>query len=68
MFVISPNSMFTYKGTTTKAEKVSEDLGVRYVLKLDPNFSLDWVRNIMLFKDPSLINQILDALISAGLE
>jgi len=33
MFIISSNSMFTYKGSKVKIGKVSEDLGVRYVLK-----------------------------------
>jgi adenylate cyclase len=33
MFIISGNSMFTYKGSKVKIGKVSEDLGVRYVLK-----------------------------------
>ena len=33
MFVISGISMFTYKGTERSLDKVSEDLGVRYILE-----------------------------------
>jgi TolB-like protein/rhodanese-related sulfurtransferase len=33
LFVIARNSVFTYKGTAVKVQKVAEDLGVRYVLE-----------------------------------
>ena len=33
IFVISPNSMFTYKGKTVEIKQVSEDLGVRFVIE-----------------------------------
>jgi adenylate cyclase len=33
MFVIASNSSFTYKGMPIKVQKVSEELGVRYVLE-----------------------------------
>ena len=33
MFVIASNSVFTYKGAPVKVQKVSEELGVRYVLE-----------------------------------
>ncbi len=33
MFVIARNSSFTYKGTPVKAQVVSEELGVRYILE-----------------------------------
>ena len=33
LFVIARNSVFTYKGTATKVEEVSRELGVRYVLE-----------------------------------
>jgi len=33
LFVISRNSTFTYKGKPVKAQQVSEELGVRYVLE-----------------------------------
>lgn len=33
MFVIAPNSTFTYKGKAVKVQKVAEELGVRYVLE-----------------------------------
>jgi len=33
VFVIAPNSVFTYKGKPVKVKQVSEELGVRYVLK-----------------------------------
>ena len=33
LFVISRNSTFTYKGKSVKIQKVSEELGVRYVLE-----------------------------------
>jgi len=33
LFVIARNSSFTYKGKSVKIQKVSEDLGVRYVLE-----------------------------------
>jgi adenylate cyclase len=33
LFVIAPNSMFTYKGKPVNVRRVSEDLGVRYVLE-----------------------------------
>jgi len=33
MFVIASNSTFTYKGKPVKAQQVSEDLGVRYVME-----------------------------------
>jgi adenylate cyclase len=33
LFVIARNSSFTYKGKPVKVQKVSEDLGVRYILE-----------------------------------
>ena len=33
LFVIARNSTFTYKGKSVKVQKISEDLGVRYVLE-----------------------------------
>jgi len=33
LFVISRNSAFTYKGQAVKAQKVSREMGVRYVLE-----------------------------------
>jgi adenylate cyclase len=33
IFVISRNSTFTYKGTPVKVQKVSEELGVQYILE-----------------------------------
>ena len=33
LFVIAPNSMFTYKGKPLKVQQVAEELGVQYVLE-----------------------------------
>jgi len=44
LFVISRNSSFTYKGKPVKVQKVSEDLGVRYVLEGSIQKSGDRVR------------------------
>ena len=33
LFVIAPNSTFTYKGKPVKVQQVAEDLGIRYVLE-----------------------------------
>jgi adenylate cyclase len=33
LFVIAPNSVFTYKGKPVKIKQVSEELGVRYILE-----------------------------------
>jgi TolB-like protein/class 3 adenylate cyclase len=44
MFVIARNSVFTYKGKLVKVKKVSEDLGVRYVLEGSVQKSGDRVR------------------------
>ena len=44
LFVISRNSSFTYKGKPVKVQKVSEDLGVRYVLEGSVMKSGDRVR------------------------
>jgi hypothetical protein len=37
------------------------------LLRLDPNFSLNWVKNIMPFKESSHLTHILSALRQAGL-
>jgi adenylate cyclase len=44
LFVISRNSSFTYKGKSVKVQKVSEDLGVQYVLEGSIQKSGDQVR------------------------
>jgi adenylate cyclase len=44
LFVISRNSSFTYKGKPVKVQKVSEDLGVQYVLEGSIQKSGDHVR------------------------
>ncbi len=44
LFVISRNSSFTYKGKPVKVQKVSRDLGVRYVLEGSIQKSGDRVR------------------------
>jgi adenylate cyclase len=44
LFVISRNSSFTYKGKPVKVQKVSEDLGVQYVLEGSIQKSGDQVR------------------------
>ena len=44
LFVISRNSSFTYKGKPVKVQKVSEELGVRYVLEGSIQKSGDRVR------------------------
>jgi adenylate cyclase len=33
LFIVARNSVFTYKGKTVKVQRISEDLGVRYVLE-----------------------------------
>ena len=44
LFVVSRNSSFTYKGKPVKVQKVSEDLGVQYVLEGSIQKSGDQVR------------------------
>jgi adenylate cyclase len=44
IFVIARNSVFTYKGKPIKVQRVSEDLGVRYVLEGSVRRSGDRVR------------------------
>ncbi|MGV7224727.1 MAG: adenylate/guanylate cyclase domain-containing protein [Nitrospinales bacterium] len=44
MFVIARNSSFTYKGKPVKVQKVSEELGVRYILEGSVLKSEDKVR------------------------
>jgi len=44
LFVISRNSMFTYKGKPVKVQQVSKELGVRYVLEGSIQKSGDRVR------------------------
>jgi adenylate cyclase len=44
LFVISRNSVFTYKGKPVKVKQVSEELGVRYVLEGSVQKSGDRVR------------------------
>jgi adenylate cyclase len=44
LFVIARNSTFTYKGTPIKVQRVSEELGVRYVLEGSFQKSGDRVR------------------------
>jgi adenylate cyclase len=44
LFVIARNSTYTYKGKPVKAQQVSEDLGVRYVLEGGVQKSGDRVR------------------------
>jgi adenylate cyclase len=44
LFVIARNSTFTYKGKPVKVQKVSEDLGVRYVLEGSVRKAEDRVR------------------------
>jgi adenylate cyclase len=44
LFVIARNSTFTYKGKPVKVQKVSEDLGVRYVLEGSVRTAGDRVR------------------------
>ena len=53
LLVISRNSSFTYKGTPVKAQHVSEELGVRYVLEGSVQRSGDRVR---------IIAQLIDAI------
>jgi adenylate cyclase len=53
LFVISRNSSFTYKGKPVKAQQVSEELGVRYVLEGSVQRSGDQVR---------VIAQLIDAI------
>lgn len=44
LFVISRNSVFTYKGKTVKVEDVARDLGVRYVMEGSVRRANDKVR------------------------
>jgi len=44
LFVISRNSVFTYKGKTVKIEDVASDLGVRYVMEGSVRRANDQVR------------------------
>ena len=44
LFVIARNSSFTYKGKPVKVQKVSKELGVRYVLEGSIQKSADRVR------------------------
>ncbi len=44
LFVIARNSTFTYKGKPVKVQKVSEELGVRYILEGSVRRSEDKVR------------------------
>ncbi len=44
LFVIARNSTFTYKGKPVKVERVSEELGVRYVLEGSVQRSADRIR------------------------
>ncbi|NOQ19594.1 MAG: tetratricopeptide repeat protein [Desulfobacterales bacterium] len=44
LFVIARNSSFTYKGKPVKVQKVSKDLGVKYVLEGSVKKSRDQVR------------------------
>ncbi len=44
LFVISRNSVFTYKGKAVKVEQVAKDLGVRYVLEGSVRRANDKVR------------------------
>jgi adenylate cyclase len=44
LFVIARNSTFTYKGKPVKVQKVSEDLGVRYVLEGSVQKTADRIR------------------------
>jgi len=44
LFVIGRNSTFTYKGKPVKFQKVSEEMGVRYVLEGSVQFSGERVR------------------------
>ncbi len=44
LFVISRNSSFTYKGKPVKVQKVSKELGVRYVLEGSVQKSSDRIR------------------------
>ncbi|MGC1404594.1 MAG: hypothetical protein WA974_16895, partial [Thermodesulfobacteriota bacterium] len=44
LFVIARNSTFTYKGKPVKVKKVSEELGVRYVLEGSVQKSADRIR------------------------
>jgi len=53
LFVISRNSSFTYKGKPVKAQQVSEELGVQYVLEGSVQRSADRVR---------VIAQLIDAI------
>jgi adenylate cyclase len=55
LFVIARNSTFTYKGKPVKVKQVSEELGVRYVLKGSVQKSGDRVR---------ITAQLIDALSS----
>jgi adenylate cyclase len=55
LFVIARNSTFTYKGKPVKVKKVSEELGVRYVLEGSVQKSGDRVR---------ITAQLIDALSS----
>ena len=55
-------SVYTQLGQEKQASVHAAEL-----LNLDPNFSLNWVRNIMLFKEPSHLDRILNALRRSGL-
>ena len=44
LFVISRNSVFTYKGQATKAPQVARELGVRYVLEGSVRRAADTIR------------------------
>jgi len=44
LFVIARNSTFTYKGKPVKVQKVSEDLGVKYVLEGSVQKTADRIR------------------------
>jgi len=44
IFVIARNSTFTYKGKSTKVQKIAEDLGVQYVLEGSLQKSKDQLR------------------------
>jgi len=51
LFVIARNSTFTYKGKPVKVQKVSEDLGVKYVLEGSVQRTADRIRITAQFID-----------------
>jgi adenylate cyclase len=66
------NTLLAHLGLASTYMRVGKEDEARdhatEVLKIDPDFSLEWVRKATFFKDPALIEEDLDALRKAGLK